>query len=121
MFHYTEAKPQTWRALAIFEDGSECLLCLGRSTTQVRDTYAGAFAQVLPDEERSLVRRIALQCWQGAPDQGHWLTKAALALPAQGRADQTASPAELDCLPLPARGVPALAAPDAVRRLLRLA
>ena len=32
--YQTEAKLQSWRALAIFEDGSECLIFLGRSTTQ---------------------------------------------------------------------------------------
>ena len=37
MFYHTESKPQGWRALAVFEDGSEFLIFLGRSTRQVRD------------------------------------------------------------------------------------
>jgi len=81
MFYRTEAKLQGWRALAVFEDGNECLICLGRSTTQVRATYAAAFLEILDEEERAQVRSIALQCWQGAPDEGKWLTKNTLNIP----------------------------------------
>jgi hypothetical protein len=81
MFYRTEAKLQGWRALAVFVDGSECLICLGRSTTQVRASYATAFMDILDDDERAQVRSIALQCWQGAPDEGKWLTKNTLNIP----------------------------------------
>ncbi|SRR5260370_24075529 len=112
MFYRTEAKLQGWRALAIFEDGSECLICLGRSTTQVRATYVAAFLEILDDEECAQVRSIALQCWQGAPDEGKWLTKNTLniptrkAQPAAGRAGQEQR------LILPFRKRPAVAAGD---------
>jgi len=81
MSYLTEAKLQGWRALAIFEDGNECLICLGRSTTQVRASYGTAFMEILDEEERAQVRSIALQCWQGAPDEGKWLTKNTLNIP----------------------------------------
>jgi hypothetical protein len=81
MIYRTEAKLQGWRALAIFEDGRECLICLGRSTTQVRALYGTAFLEILDEEERAQVRSVALQCWQGAPDEGKWLTKNTLNIP----------------------------------------
>jgi hypothetical protein len=79
--YQTEAKLQSWRALAIFEDGSECLIFLGRSTTQVRAGYATAFTEILEPDERSRVQSIAMQCWDGAPDEGHWVTKTTLSIP----------------------------------------
>ena len=81
MFYRTEAKLQGWRALAIFEDHTERLIYLGRSTSQVRAGYAVAFEEVLDEEERARVRGIALQCWHGAPDEGRWIEKATLAVP----------------------------------------
>jgi len=82
MLYHTESKFQGWRALAVFDDGSECLLYVGRSTTQVRTGYVAAWAELLDDEERGRVRRIVLQCWQGAADQGRWIAKSNLPLPA---------------------------------------
>ena len=81
MFYQTEAKPQGWRALAILEDGTERLIYLGRSTTQVRAGYKTAYVEVLDDEESRQVRTLALQCWDGAPDRGRWVTKTTLAIP----------------------------------------
>src|SRR5688572_28827359 len=81
MFHPTEAKPQSWRAVAVFDDGSEGLLYLGRSSVQVRGGYADAYAGVLDRAERSRVRDISLQCWQGAADEGRWVAKASLRVP----------------------------------------
>ena len=53
MIYQTEAKPQGWRAVAVFDDErAECLLYLGRSSTQVRAGYAEAFLELLDDEER---------------------------------------------------------------------
>ena len=81
MLHQSEAKFQGWRALAEFADGGECLLYVGRSTTHVRAGYAAAFTEMLDAGERARVSKIALQCWQGAADQGFWLTKSALPVP----------------------------------------
>ncbi len=81
MFYQTEAKPQGWRAVAIFEDRSERLLYLGRSSTQVRAGFSQAFFEVLDDEERDQVRSVALQRWHGAPDAGRWMHQTALTIP----------------------------------------
>jgi hypothetical protein len=79
--YHSETKFQGWRALAVFEDGSECLLFVGRSTTQVRSGYAAAFEEILDAEERGRVQKISLQCWHGAPDEGRWLPKTTLTIP----------------------------------------
>ncbi len=81
MLYPTESKIRGWRALAVFLDGTECLLYLGRSTTQVRSAYATAFQEVLNAEERARVQTISLECWQGVPDAGKWLRKSTLAIP----------------------------------------
>jgi hypothetical protein len=81
--YYTESKLQGWRAVAVFEDGAERLIYLGRSTTQVRAGYAAAYAAVLDDDERARVRAVSLECWDGAPDAGRWVEKATLAIPAR--------------------------------------
>jgi hypothetical protein len=81
VYYQTETKFQGWRALAVFDDGTKCLLFVGRSTIHVRTGYADAYAELLDDEERTRVLRIDLQCWGGAADQGRWLTKADLPLP----------------------------------------
>src|SRR5262245_10767446 len=75
MFYASEAKPQTWRALAVFADRSERLLYLGRSITQVRAGYVGAYEKVLDEDEKARMCSISLQCWHGAPDQGRWIPK----------------------------------------------
>jgi hypothetical protein len=82
MFYQTEAKPQGWRAIAAFNDGrDECLLYLGRSSTQIRAGYVEAFMDVLDDEEREHVESIALQRWHGAPDAGRWMHQTNLKVP----------------------------------------
>src|SRR5581483_2703087 len=43
MFCQTEAKPQGWRAMAVFDDRGDRLLYLGRSSTQVRAGFTSAF------------------------------------------------------------------------------
>jgi hypothetical protein len=92
MVYQNESKLQGWRALAIFEDGSECLVYLGRSTTQVRNGYVAAYEEIFTDEERAGVRSISLQCWQGAPDEGKWIPKATLRIPASERAAANGQP-----------------------------
>ena len=81
MFYPTEAKPQGWRAVAVFEDGPDRLIYLGRSTAQVRAGYAEAYFEVLDDEEREQVRSIRLERWHGAPDAGRWMQQTTLNIP----------------------------------------
>jgi hypothetical protein len=83
MFYQTEAKPQGWRAIAVFDDRHDRLLYLGRSSTHVRANFGQAFFEVLDDEEREHVRSISLQRWHGAPDAGRWLHQTNLAIPAK--------------------------------------
>ena len=66
----TESKAQGWRAVAVFDDRGDALLVVGRSSTQVRQLYPDAFAEVLDEEEREHVSTIQLQQWSGAPDAG---------------------------------------------------
>jgi hypothetical protein len=79
--YHTEAKPQGWRAVAVFDDRDECLLYLGRSSTQVRAGYGEAYLELLDDEERAHVQSISLQRWHGAPDAGRWLHQTTLKVP----------------------------------------
>ena len=83
MVYRTESKLQGWRAVAVFVDGREYLVYLGRSTTQVRANYAAAYAELLEDDEQRCVSEIALECWQGAADAGRWLRKSLLAIPSR--------------------------------------
>jgi hypothetical protein len=90
MFYQTEAKPQGWRAMAVFEDRSERLVYLGRSAPQVRANFAESYFEILDDEERDLVRSIALQRWHGAPDAGRWLHQSNLTMPVKAKLARTA-------------------------------
>ena len=81
MFYQTEAKPQGWRAVAVFDDRPEALIYLGRSSTQVRAGLRTAFFEVLDDEERTHVKSISLERWHGAPDAGRWVYQSTLAIP----------------------------------------
>jgi len=87
MFYHTEAKPQGWRAMAVFDDRSERLLYVGRSSTQVRAGFVQAYMEILDEEERDQVRSISLQRWQGAADSGRWLHQTALVMPTAAKAD----------------------------------
>jgi hypothetical protein len=90
VFYQTEAKPQGWRAMAVFDDRGDRLIYLGRSSTQVRAGFTEAFFEVLDDEEREHVRSIALQRWHGAPDSGRWLLQTNLAVPVQAKLARSA-------------------------------
>lgn len=90
MFYHTEAKPQGWRAVAVFDDRGDCLVYLGRSSTQVRAGFIQAFAEVLDDEEREHVQSISLQRWHGAPDAGRWLHQANLNIPTTAKVARSA-------------------------------
>jgi hypothetical protein len=85
MFYQTEAKPQGWRAVAVFDDRPDALLYLGRSSTQVRAGYAVPFFELLDDEERAHVRAIALQRWHGAADAGRWMHQTNMSVPTMAR------------------------------------
>ena len=90
MFYQTEAKPQGWRAMAIFDDRGDRLIYLGRSSTQVRAGFTAAFVEVLDDEERDHVRAISLQRWHGAPDAGRWVHQTNLSVPTAVKVARTA-------------------------------
>jgi hypothetical protein len=90
MFYQTEAKPQGWRAVAVFDDRPDCLLYLGRSSTQVRANFTTAFFEVLDDEERDHVCSISLQRWHGAPDAGHWVHQTNLNVPLKAKLARSA-------------------------------
>jgi hypothetical protein len=77
----SEANPQSWRAVAVFDDRGDRLLYLGRSSSQVRAEYTEAFYEVLEAEERDHVRSLSLQRWQGAPEAGRWIHQANLIVP----------------------------------------
>ena len=82
MFYQTEAKPQCWRAVAVFDDRPEQLVYLHRSSTQVRAGYRQAFLELYDEEEREHVTGITLQRWNGAPDAGQWANQTSLQRPA---------------------------------------
>lgn len=88
VIYQTESKPQCWRAVAIFADGQEALIFLGRSSTQVRSGYAEAFEQLLDEDEREQVETIAMQKWNGAPDAGSWSHHTNLKVPGRVGAGQ---------------------------------
>ena len=90
MIYQTEAKPQGWRAVAVFDDRGDRLLYLGRSSTQVRANFAQAFFEVLDEEERDHVRSIALQRWHGAPDAGRWMHQSTLKVPGTAKVARSA-------------------------------
>jgi hypothetical protein len=90
MFYQTEAKPQGWRAVAVFDDRCDRLIYLGRSSTQVRSNFGPAYFEVLDDEEREHVRSISLQRWHGAPDAGRWIHQTNLAVPVKAKLARSA-------------------------------
>lgn len=72
---------QDWRAIALISTGGERLLCLGESSSQVRAAYAGAWTEVIRDEDRPSVSAISLQKWVGKVWQGQWEHQADLPVP----------------------------------------
>ena len=90
MFYHTESKPQGWRAMAVFDDRTDRLVYLGRSSTQVRANFAAAYFEVLDDEEREHVRSISLQWWHGAPDAGRWMHQTNLTIPVKAKLARSA-------------------------------
>jgi hypothetical protein len=90
MIYHTEAKPQGWRAVAVFDDRGDQLIYVGRSSTQVRAGFGAAFADLLDDEEREHVQAISLQRWHGAPDAGRWMHQTNLAIPVNAKVVRSA-------------------------------
>src|SRR5208283_5143974 len=84
---------QDWRAVACLAPNGERLLCVGESSSQVRAAYAGAWGEVIRDEDRPTVRAISLQRWAGQFWSGQWEHQMYLAVPT-ARAGK-ASPPEL--------------------------
>ena len=81
---------QDWRAVACLAPGGERLLCVGGSSAQVRAAYAGAWGEVIRDEDRPTVRAISLQRWSGQIWAGQWEHQTYLAVP-PGRAGKANS------------------------------
>ena len=73
---------QDWRAIACLAPTGERLLCVGESSSQVRAAYAGAWGEVIRDEDRPTVRAISLQRWAGQFWSGTWEHQMYLAVPA---------------------------------------
>lgn len=76
-----ESKAQGWRAIARFTDGTESLLYVGMSGTQVRSGYQASLQELFSEEEQETVSEIRLEQWYGAPDAGKWVDKAKLRIP----------------------------------------
>ena len=72
---------QDWRAVACLAPNGERLLCVGGSSAQVRAAYAGAWGEVIRDEDRPNVRAISLQQWAGRAWSGQWEHQTYLAVP----------------------------------------
>lgn len=81
MLYHTEAKPQCWRAVAVFDDRPEQLLYVNRSSITVRNGFREPFFDLLEEEEREHVTAISMQKWQGAPDAGRWVHHSNLNVP----------------------------------------
>jgi hypothetical protein len=72
---------QDWQAVACLAPNGERLLCFGESSSQVRAAYAGAWGEVIRDEDRPTVRAISLQRWVGQFWSGHWEHQMYLTVP----------------------------------------
>jgi hypothetical protein len=72
---------QDWRAVACLASNGERLLCVGESSSQVRAAYAGAWGEVIRDEDRPTVKAISLQRWTGQFWSGQWEHQMYLAVP----------------------------------------
>ena len=67
--------------MACLAPNGERLLCVGGSSAQVRAAYAGAWGEVIRDEDRPNVRAISLQQWAGRVWSGQWEHQTYLAVP----------------------------------------
>jgi hypothetical protein len=76
-----EPMMQRWRALARFYDGSESLIILGASITQVRNHYAKAFLDPELFKPTARCVEIVAEQWRGAADRGRWVKQTVLPIP----------------------------------------
>ena len=67
------------------------MLCVGESSSQVRAAYAGAWGEVIRDEDRPTVRAISLQKWAGQFWSGQWEHQTYLAVPTTRSGKATSS------------------------------
>jgi hypothetical protein len=72
LVYQTEAKPQGWRAVAVFDDRPDQLLYLNTSSSRVKAGVASVYFDLLDEDDRMHVRTLSLQRWHGAPDAGRW-------------------------------------------------
>src|SRR3954463_7091184 len=72
---------QDWRAVACLAPGGERPLCVGGRSSQVQAACAGAWGEVIRDEDRPTVRAISLQRWAGQAWAGQWEHQKYLAVP----------------------------------------
>jgi hypothetical protein len=84
---------QDWRAVACLAPNGERLLCVGESSSQVRAAYAGAWGEVIRDEDRPTVRAISLQRWAGQFWSGQWEHQMYLTVPTTRSGKATSSEA----------------------------
>jgi hypothetical protein len=84
---------QDWRAVACLAPNGERLLCVGESSSQVRAAYAGAWGEVIRDEDRPTVRAISLQRWAGQFWSGQWEHQMYLTVPTTRSGKGTSSEA----------------------------
>lgn len=90
---------QDWRAVALLTPGGERLLCFGGSSAQVRAAYAGAWGEVIRDEDRPTVKTISLQRWAGLAWAGQWEHQSYLAVP--NTRGGKSNPSEAEVAPTP--------------------
>ena len=90
--------------MACLAPSGERLLCVGESSSQVRAAYAGAWGEVIRDEDRPTVRAISLQRWAGQVWAGQWEHQTYLAVPATRTARRRrAKPSESEAESKPIR------------------
>lgn len=67
-----EAKPLIWRAIAVFKDGREGLVYLGRSSMSVKENYVDSWKYLYDNDDKEELVCIIIQKWFGAADCGSW-------------------------------------------------
>ena len=90
-----ESKFQRFRALAIYKNGTECLLCLGHTVKVVQDSYDTPFFEQLTETEQANISEIHLQKWTGISCKGNWTKQMDLEIPSQISLKITCKPREI--------------------------
>jgi hypothetical protein len=83
MFNWAESKAQGWRAIVVMKDGTESLVVVGMSSSQIRANYVNALEEMFEDDRagQKQIETIRLEQWYGAPDAGRWTEKNVLRNP----------------------------------------